>query len=61
MLNLSELINNYLVHCEYQKNLDYKTLKAYRIDLKQYSDYINRHTLIINSKISIKIFTLYGK
>jgi integrase/recombinase XerD len=53
MLNLSELINNYLVHCEYQKNLDYKTLKAYRIDLKQYSDYINRHTLIINSKISI--------
>jgi integrase/recombinase XerD len=56
MLNLSELVNNYLIYCEYQKNLDHKTLKAYRIDLKQYSDYINIHTFIIDSKAGINSY-----
>ena len=30
----------YLEYCEYRKELDRKTLKAYRIDLRQYFEYI---------------------
>lgn len=38
MNNLQTHINNYLDYCQYQKVLDQKSLKAYRIDLKQFSD-----------------------
>ena len=41
--NLSEITENYLNFCRYQKRLDDKTLKAYKIDLKQF-----------NTKIGIK-------
>lgn len=41
MSNLSTHIKNYLEYCQYQKRLDAKTLKAYRIDLKQFSDEIS--------------------
>lgn len=34
-------IQNYLVHCRTQKCLDEKTLKAYRIDLRQFSEYMD--------------------
>lgn len=34
--NLQSYIENYLKYCESQKRLDRKTLKAYRIDLKQF-------------------------
>lgn len=34
-------IELYLDYCKYRKRLDSKTLKAYRIDLKQYAAYIN--------------------
>lgn len=34
-------IANYLNYCEYQKRLDFKTLKAYRIDLSQFSKNID--------------------
>ena len=37
MDNLDNQISNYLDYCQYQKNLDTKSLKAYRIDLKQFS------------------------
>lgn len=36
MYNLQTQINNYLEYCQNQKRLDSKTLKAYRIDLKQF-------------------------
>ena len=36
MNNLQLNINNYLDYCKHQKNLDCKTLKAYRIDLNQF-------------------------
>ena len=32
---LQNTITNYLDYCQYQKRLDAKTLKAYRIDLNQ--------------------------
>lgn len=36
MNNLQSALKNYLDFCEYQKRLDSKTIKAYRIDLKQF-------------------------
>ena len=39
MHNLQTLIENYLEYCGAQKRLDEKTLKAYRIDLKQFSEW----------------------
>lgn len=36
MTNLQTNIENYLDYCQYQKRLDSKTLKAYRIDLAQF-------------------------
>ena len=38
MENLQTLIANYLKYCGTQKRLDEKTLKAYRIDLRQFSE-----------------------
>lgn len=40
---ISELISSYLSFCEYNKQLDAKTIKAYRIDLDQFAkSFINR-------------------
>lgn len=41
MNKLQTLIENYLEYCKYQKRLDDKTLKAYRIDLGQFSEQIS--------------------
>ena len=41
MSNLQTHTHNYLEYCIHQKRLDKKTLKAYRIDLKQFSDYVS--------------------
>ena len=41
MNNLQNQINNYLEYCQNQKRLDSKTLKAYRIDLKQFHSEIS--------------------
>ena len=38
MNNLQTHINSYLNHCQHQKQLDTKTLKAYQIDLTQFSN-----------------------
>lgn len=38
MENLQTLIGNYLEFCQNQKRLDDKTLKAYRIDLRQFEE-----------------------
>ncbi len=40
MNNLQKHISNYLEYCNTQKRLDGKTLKAYRIDLKQFSEQV---------------------
>ncbi|MBE5948387.1 MAG: recombinase XerC [Lachnospiraceae bacterium] len=39
MNTLDNFITEYLEYCKCRKRLDIKTIKAYRIDLKQYSDY----------------------
>ena len=45
MQDLQNWISRYLVECKYQKDLDPKTLKAYRIDLEQFSTLIARNSL----------------
>ena len=39
-MSLADKLAAYLEYCEYRKELDRKTLKAYRIDLRQYFEYI---------------------
>ena len=39
-MRLEDKLAAYLEYCEYRKELDGKTLKAYRIDLRQYFEYI---------------------
>ena len=39
MNTLSNYITEYIEYCEYRKRLDFKTLKAYKIDLKQFENF----------------------
>lgn len=39
-MRLEDKLATYLEYCEYRKELDKKTLKAYRIDLRQYFAYV---------------------
>ena len=45
MQDLQHWISQYLLDCQYQKGLDSKTIKAYRIDLSQFSILINQRGL----------------
>lgn len=38
--NINTRIQDYLAHCQYEKNLNPKTLKAYEIDLRQFVSFI---------------------
>lgn len=40
-MTAKEQVDYYLEYCKYRKELDEKTLKAYRIDLKQYFDAVS--------------------
>jgi len=40
MKELKELIDGFIFHCQYEKNLSHHSLKAYSIDLKQFHDFI---------------------
>lgn len=42
MTILNDSIADYLEYCKYRKRLDAKTLKAYRIDLEQYVNYLKK-------------------
>lgn len=45
-------IDEYLIYCDSQKRLDTKSLKAYKIDLNQFSDKYNSYTVTdISSKL----------
>lgn len=48
MHNLQQLITYYLDFCKYQKTLNEKSLKAYRIDLAQYADYMSNTNMQLN-------------
>ncbi len=48
MQNLEKKITHYLLDCEYQKGLDHKTLKAYRIDLTQFAAFLAQGEMPLN-------------
>ena len=56
MENMESYINTYLNYCSSQKRLNPKTIKAYRIDLKQFSDHITAESL---EKISQELLEEY--
>lgn len=39
-MDLQGKVRSYLEYCEYRKELDKKTIKAYRIDLRQFFDFV---------------------
>ena len=47
MQTLQHWISRYLLDCQYQKGLDSKTLKAYRIDLTQFSAFVDQRNLAL--------------
>lgn len=40
--SIRNYINNFLFHCTYEKNLSDKSIKAYRIDLNQFENFIEQ-------------------
>lgn len=56
MNNVQTIIDQYLDFCQYQKRLNTKTLKAYRIDLKQFSSQL---TILSFSAVTSDILESY--
>lgn len=62
MLDIQNLISRYLQDCKYQKGLDPKTIKAYQIDLKQFSTLVGQNNLeLTRESIMVYISNLYQK
>lgn len=57
-MNLRMEIHQYLEYCQYRKELNGNTLKAYRIDLGQYADYI-KDAILSKAKIEEYITILH--
>lgn len=51
MKNQQELIDEYLYYCLKQRKLDEKTVRAYRIDLRQFSEFCVQKKLITEKAI----------
>lgn len=54
ILKLSLTAEEYINFCTNRKNLDKKTIKSYRIDLRQYKEFVNSNSLIWYDKGSIE-------
>lgn len=63
MYTLQTIIKNYLEYCATQKRLDEKTIKAYRIDLRQFSELLSAPevTEIASSELETYIAGLHQK
>ncbi len=62
MMNLGKLINEYLEICEYQNSLDYKTIKAYKLDLEQFERFAISYPIFYSKQFIVKyIFFLKEK
>ena len=55
----NSIVKNYLIYCKTQKRLDEKTLKAYRIDLTQFSDFFENPSIITISISDIETYIGY--
>lgn len=61
-LNFEQLTQNYFNHCKYEKGLDEKTIKAYKIDLAQYiSTSSDPNTLFTKEHLQLYIAELHSK
>ena len=61
MNNLEQLKEIYLTRCRYQKELNSKTLKAYRIDLTQFIELTNQTDIPISKEILLEYITQIHK
>ena len=43
MRNLKESISDFIGHCQFEKNLNQKTIKAYSIDLDQFDAFVAKN------------------
>ena len=59
-MDMMQEMGRYLEFCQYRKELNPNTLKAYRIDLKQYLSYI-QNDILLKSKIEEYITELHKK
>lgn len=60
--NMDWLISKYLQHCRFEKGLSDKTLKAYRIDLTQFSTYLSDSVLLCKKEdIQRYLSSLYDR
>ena len=59
-MDCMEMVIQYLEYCEFRKELDGNTLKAYRIDLRQYFEYVQEE-IPEKSKIENYITDLHKK
>ena len=53
MKELAMQIENYINYCHKQKKLDHKTIKAYKIDLEQFNDFVCLESSLHITKVSI--------
>lgn len=53
MLPVSSLVEQYLTICARQKNLNAKTVKAYRIDLRQFHEFLQKEALLLSREALI--------
>lgn len=62
-LMIKEAISQFLFHCQYEKNLDEKTIKAYKTDLKQFESFVkkNEKTNSLNkiNRTTLKLYIKY--
>jgi len=65
-MELQEAVSQFLFHCQYEKNLSPKTLKAYSIDLRQFREYLATNleitTLPATDKTALRAYikSLFG-
>jgi len=59
MLNLKKNIEIFLSHCRYEKNLSKKTIKAYTIDLQQFTVFLENKKIEMLDKIDKNILKEY--
>jgi len=59
MNTLKQMIEDYLMYCEGQKNLSAKSIKAYAIDLEQFKRHITSNGIPIKTDISTYIMYLH--
>ena len=52
-------VEDFLFHCTYEKNLSQKTIKAYKIDINQYEEFINIQKKEFHNKELLKAYVKY--